>query len=112
MSPQTTTIITAILSSVSAILVAWIGARGQKERKKNEEIRRKTEARAKVRERESRLSMDMMAALSELCDVICIAVTGGHTNGNVETAQKKVREAKDAYYAFLKDNAAHDIAKI
>ena len=47
----------------------------------------------------------------ELCDVIALAVTGGHTNGNVEAAQKKVRTAKEAYEQFLRDTAAHAVSK-
>ena len=43
--------------------------------------------------------------------MIALAVTGGHTNGNVEAAQKKVRTAKEAYEQFLRDTAAHAVSK-
>lgn len=97
-------ILCATISAAALIIVAVIG--------RNNKIREgKEEQRAALREKESRLSMDMMAANCELCDVISLAVTGGHTNGNVEAAQKKVRAAKEAYEKFLRDTAAHAVSK-
>ena len=99
-----TEIICAVISAMALILVAVINH--------NAKIREeKAEARAALREKESRLSMEMTAAICDLCDVISIAVTGGHTNGNVEAAQKKVRDAQEAYRQFLRETAAHEIAK-
>lgn len=99
-----TEIICAAISAAALVITAVIG--------RNNKIREeKAEKRAALRERESRLSMDMMAANCELCDVISLAVTGGHTNGNVEAAQKKVRAAKEAYEQFLRDTAAYAVSK-
>lgn len=97
-------IICAAISAAAVVIAATIGH--------NNKIREeKAEKRAALRERESRLAMDMMAANCELSDVISIAVTGGHTNGNVEAAQRKVRAAKEAYEDFLKDVASHAVSK-
>ena len=97
-------IVASIIAALTAIIVAIIEVRGASYRKRSE-------ARADRREKESRLSMDLMLANAELSEVICIAVTGGHLNGNVEAAQKKLAAAKKAYSDFLKDQAAHQVAK-
>lgn len=93
-----------IIAAVASIIVAVIEVRGQRERKR-------TEARAERRETESRLSMDLMIATSEMCDVLCIALQGGKINGNVEEARKKGSTARDNYRKFLADTAAHQVAK-
>ena len=100
-----------IIPGACAVIVAVIEAFAQRDRKAAQKDREQIERNAKIRARESRLSMDMMAANSELCDVICIAVSGGQTNGNVERARKKAREAREAYDAFLRDTAAEAVVK-
>lgn len=89
-----TEIIVSCITSISAIVVAIIGGINIKQRKKDEQL-------ARQRATEARLGMDMQVASIELADVIAIAVTGGHTNGNVEEARKKAADAKAAYYAFI-----------
>ena len=97
-------LICALIAAASAILVAKIEADNKKERKRTEE-------RAKVREKESHLSMKMMSAAIDLGFVTSLAVTGGHTNGNVEAAQKKAQAAQKEYEDFLRETAAHIIAE-
>ena len=97
-------LICALIAAGSAIVVAKIEADNKKERKRTEE-------RAKVREKESRLSMKMMSAAIDLGFVTSLAVTGGHTNGNVEAAQKKAQAAQKEYDDFLQETAAHIIAE-
>ena len=93
------------MSAAATIVVAIIETRAGRDRARTAE-------RATRRERESRLSMEMMSANMDLAYVTSLAVTGGHTNGNVEAAQNKALAAKDAYETFLKDEAAHAVAKI
>ena len=99
-----TEIIVSIITSIAAIVVAAIGAKNitDSKRQKKFELQRATER---------RLAMDMVASNIELCDVIAIAVTGGHTNGNVEAARKKAMQAKTAYYAFINKIAAEALVK-
>lgn len=97
-------VIVEIISAVAIILVAIIET-GNIRRRKTEEIRRTR------REKESRLSMELMSASVDLAYVTSLAVTGGHTNGNVEAAQKKAEAAQEAYEDFIKDEAAHAVAK-
>ena len=92
-----------IIPAVAAIIVAVVEAVAAKDRKKAAE-------RAEIRKQESRLSMDMMFTTSEMCDVLCIALQGGHTNGNVESAREQAKKAREAYTTFLRDQAASKVA--
>lgn len=94
----------AVISAVALIIVAIIET-GNRRRQKTEEIRRQR------REKETRLSMELMSASVDLSYVTSLAVTGGKTNGNVEAAQAKAVKAQEAYENFLKDETAHAVAK-
>lgn len=94
-----------IISALSLIIVALINKNQKAEQSKAEE-------RAKAREQESRLSMDLMEATSELADVIAIAVSGGHVNGNVESAREQAKIARENYHNFVHDLAAKNVAKL
>lgn len=94
-----------MIAALASIVVAVIELRASRDRKR-------TEARAERREEESRLSMDLMLTTSEMTDVLCIALQGGQINGNVEEARRKGKDAREAYRAFLKNQAAHQVAKI
>ena len=95
----------ALIAALASIVVAVIELRASRDRKRSE-------ARADRREEESRLSMDLMLATSEMTDVLCIALQGGTVNGNVEEARKNGKDAREAYRAFLRNQAAHQVAKI
>ena len=56
--------------------------------------------------------MDLMEATSELSDVIAIAVSGGKVNGNVESARERAKIARQNYHDFLRQQAAHNVAKV
>lgn len=98
-------VICAAIAAVSAIVVALIQKRDKADR-----LRR--DAAVARREKESRLSMEMMSATMELAYVTSLAVTGGHTNGNVEAAQKKADRARQDYEDFLRDEAAKAVASL
>lgn len=95
-------IITAIISAASLVTVAVITNRMSKDRKA-------AELRNTRREKEARLSMDMMMASIELGEINAIALQGGHLNGNVEAARSKADAAKKAYEKWLKDIGANVI---
>ena len=73
-------IITAIISAASLVTVAVITNHMSKDRKA-------AELRNTRREKEARLSMDMMMASIELGEINAIALQGGHLNGYVEAAR-------------------------
>lgn len=98
-------IATALIPAIASVVVAVIEIRASRDRKRSE-------VRAARREEESRLSMDLMLATSKMTDVLCIALQGGQINGNVEEARAEGKTAREAYQRFLKDQAAHQVAKI
>lgn len=92
----------SLINAIVLVVVALINRNQKLEHNKNEE-------RAKARETESRLSMDLMEATSELSDVIAIAVSGGHVNGNVEQARERAKAARENYRQFVRDQAAKNV---
>lgn len=92
-----------IIPALAAIIVAVVEAIAARERKHTKEDR-------ELRQQESRLSMDMMLTTSEMCDVLCNALQGGKTNGNVEKARAEAKRARDAYENFLREQAAKKLA--
>jgi flagellar basal body-associated protein FliL len=98
-------LICAFVSAVVAIAVAVIETGNSKHRKSEKK-------RQERRERETYLAMELQSATLDLAFVTSLAVTGGHTNGNVEEAQEKAKEAQEAYRKFLREETAHAVAKL
>ena len=96
-------IVVAIIAALSSIAAAIISGINIKQRKNYEKL-------SAFKTTEFRLGMDMQAASIELSDVIAIAVTGGHTNGNVEEARRRAQESKRKYYDFINSVAAETLA--
>ena len=105
-------ILNIIMTSATAIIVSYIGYMSTKQKKADEADRQHKKEIETRNADEKYLQMQMINANLELSDVISIAVTGGHTNGNVEEAQKKARAAKCAYYEFINHQYSEDTAKI
>lgn len=101
----------AVISAIALIAVAVIEAVTLKERKNAKAEKERTERRATLREQESHLSMQMMSAACALSLVTAKKVTGMHTNGDVEEAMDKAREAQSKYQEFLEETAARQLAK-
>jgi len=102
---------TEIISGAAIVLVAIIEALSARERKKTKDDHKRIEERYKRRQELERLEMDVILAQSELLNIMCIAITGGRTNGNVEVAQVKLTQATDAYQGFIRDEASKAAAK-
>lgn len=100
-----TEILVASITGLASIVVAVIEIRAKRDRDRNE-------VRAARREQEMRLAIDLMLATSEMADVLCIALQGGQINGNVEKARAEGRNAREAYRSFLREQAAHQVAKL
>ena len=105
MTGEIATIICALIAAASAITVAVVEKRADKDRKRSQ-------ARAERRERESRLSMELMSATCDLSVVTAVAMREGHTNGTLEPALLKANKAQEDYRNFLLDVAARDVAKV
>lgn len=104
-------ILATVISSAALVLIAIIEAKAARNRKTEKHDKERAERRAATRERESRLSMEMMAAACALSLVTAKKVTGMHTNGDVADAMDKAEAAQEAYRAFLRDITAHQVAK-
>jgi energy-converting hydrogenase Eha subunit H len=98
-------VICALISAVATVVVAAIETTNRNQRKREEHRRER-------RERESYLSMELQSATLDLAFVTSLAVTGGHTNGNVEEAQQKAKKAQEEYRKFLREETAHAVAKV
>jgi len=103
--PGVASVVSAAFAALAMIIVAIIEHNNSKDRKRAQE-------RAERREKESRLSMGLMSATCELSVVTAVAMREGHTNGTLEPALEKAREAQANYSEFLRDEAAHAVAKI
>lgn len=99
-----TAIIVEVIAVIGVVFVAVLQLRAEKERKRR---KRADEERAKVSQehRADDIEMELargrvMMASGELAYVTSIAVTGGHTNGNVEEAQEAFKAARENYDAL------------
>ena len=99
-----------IISGLSVIIVAIIEWRANNDRKLMKQAQEDAKFRAEQREKENRLSMQMLDATLQLSVVSANALTGGHNNGNVEAAKKAAEETSRAYKQFLIDTAARNIS--
>lgn len=101
---MTEAIIIEIIGVLGLIFVAALQLRSERERKRRKQAE---EARDKRHEEQRVDDMEMsvvkgrlMLSVGELAYVTSLAVSGGHTNGNVESAQHEFLESKKAYDAL------------
>ena len=99
-----TEIVCAAITAVATIIVALVGANIRKSNARMEE-------RAKLRQRESMLSLKMMDATLQLSVVTSNALTGGHNNGNVARAREAAEKAAAEFEQFMREVTAHEISK-
>lgn len=102
----------AIIDAISMIIVAILGVMQYRVKRDNEQYRKQREEIDRRNATEKFLSMKMQDACIDLSYVTSLAVTGGHTNGNVEAAQKKAQEAQEAYREFMMKEYSEEITKI
>lgn len=93
-----------IIPGICTIICAWIGAKSEKRRKKDER-------RAQLRQNESLLSLRMMDATLQLSVVSANALTGGHNNGNVEAAREAAQKVAEEYQEFMRGVTAFEVGK-
>ena len=65
-----------------------------------------TEERSAIRRRESLLNLQMTMASSKLAYATAVAIERGKTNGELKEAKEAYSEAREAYLAFLNEQAA------
>lgn len=99
-----------LISAAAVVIVAIIEWRASQDRKLMKQAQEEERIRAEQREKENRLSMQMLDATLQLSVVSANALTGGHNNGNVEAARKAAEETSRAYRQFLIETTAHNIS--
>lgn len=112
----------ALISAASAIACALIAAwsnrqaradKAQREKAEAEDKaqRARVEARAAQRAKEGRLQLEMLHANSKLTVGVAMALKRGHCNGEVEDGLEAIKNADQAYAAFLEGIAVDHLTK-
>ena len=96
----------SIIAGVCMIVTAYIGAKAEKRR-------RKEDRRAELRQKENLLSLRMMDATMQLASIIAIKLLEGdsHLNGNVEAAKTAAMKAAEEYQQFMMTVTAYEVGK-
>ena len=104
----------SLISAIGVIVVAIIQFRSAKKTKKSEEEKNKRHIEVKkleeMRQRESRLSMDMMHSTAKLCIGTALAIKRGKANGELDEGLKYVNKSIVNYEKFLKDVTSEEIS--
>jgi hypothetical protein len=104
-----TEIICTFITAATAVIVAVLTAQIKKNEALAEERAKEDDEKAEVRKTESLLSMRMSFANLKLGITTSLAVTGGHTNGNVEAAQEEAEKAAAEYEDFIRKQGLDNI---
>ena len=102
---MSTEVICALIAGAATVLAALTERR-------NRISAKRAEVRTARREKESRLSMELMYANCALSLTTAKKLAGMHTNGDVEEAMEAARAAQEAYQDFARDEAAHQFSKV
>lgn len=94
----------SLVSAAALVAVAIIETRNARDRKR-------VEARAEKREKESALSMELMSANCDLTIEAVMALKTGHTNGTLESHLKRAVAAQAKYNEFIQTTAAQAVTE-
>ncbi len=103
------TIATITSPIIVAIITGWYSVKQSRVQKQIEVRQEEADQRAKLRKKESLLSMKMASANTKLTIGVAMALKHGHANGEIEEGMKAVNEAEEEYSNFLKEIAINDI---
>lgn len=103
--------ISALISAASAIACALIAAWSNRQARADKAQRARVEARAAQRAKEGRLQLEMLHANSKLTVGVAMALKRGHCNGEVEAGLEAIKNADQAYAAFLEGIAVDHLTK-
>jgi len=94
-----------------AIIIALFGLFGTIFAHRSRVSQKKNEARAKVRQQESLLSMRFMSASIKLGIATAIAVQNKDVNGHMDKAMEEARLAEDDYRKLLQEISSEKVSK-
>lgn len=100
-----------LIAGAAAIIVAVIEIIAARDRRHTKQLMVESQNRAVRREKESRLSMDMMYASCGLACDTARALREGHTNGTLAGDLVTAQKAMKSYDDFVRQEAAHAVAK-
>lgn len=103
--------INALISAASAICVAILTGLFARDSRRRKAADDDLKARAQIRARESRLSMQLMSASVKLGVATSLAVEQQKLNGEMKDARESAEKAQKAYWEFIDDIAANDITE-
>ena len=99
------------IAAAAAIVVAIIELIAARDRRHTKKLVEAAKVRAERREKESRLSMDLMYATCGLSIDTARALREGHTNGTLAGDLDHAKAAMGAYDDFIRQEAAHAVSK-
>ena len=96
---------------INAAVIGVVALFFRKQLRKNDLYNERTERRAKTREEESRLSMKLMSANTNLAISTGIALKEKRVNGKMDAALLQAEKAQLEYFEFINRLAASQVAK-
>lgn len=102
------TIITACISAVSAIIVAWLGVWASQDKKDREKRQKAADERENRREQRDKFLLEYMDLSADLAEAQTIAITEGKHNGELTECQRKLTELRAKYQAWLRGIAVKE----
>lgn len=98
---MTGTIAAALIAACASIFTSLVALRSGREatdaKAAQEAYQRRQDAQAREREAVEEATATAMLAVLESLDVTMLSLQGGHLNGNVEDARRKIQRARDTY---------------
>ena len=102
------TIITSIISAVTAIIVAWLGKRAADDKRDREKRQKQADERESRREKRDSFLLKYMELSADLAEAQTIAIVNGQTNGELKRAQEELKKLRTEYSNWLISIAAHN----
>ena len=102
------TYVALIINAVTAIIVAWLGARASQDKKDREKRQKAADLRESRREERDKFLLEYMDLSADLAEAQTIAITEGKHNGELTECQNKLSELRTKYQAWLRGIAVKE----
>ncbi len=102
------TYVALIINAVTAIIVAWLGARASQDKKDREKRQKQADLRESRREERDKYLLEYMDLSADLAEAQTIAITEGKHNGELTECQRKLTELRNKYQAWLRNIAVKE----
>jgi hypothetical protein len=102
------TYVALIINAVTAIIVAWLGARASQDKKDREKRQKAADLRESRREERDKFLLEYMDLSADLAEAQTIAITEGKHNGELTECQRKLTDLRNKYQAWLRGIAVKE----